>query len=90
MPLLIRWGFSVTRAYLDVPALMVLSCVTVPGFTALLFMIGKYTLYPLSSVVKMNKFCCCIRARFPRTQVPGLLKDFTERVHGRIDSLIEE
>ncbi|KAF2805042.1 uncharacterized protein BDZ99DRAFT_450552 [Mytilinidion resinicola] len=89
--LAIRYQFPSTRPHLDPLALAVISLVTVPAFTALVFMIGKYSLQPLSGVVKMNKYGCCTQGLvFPRTQVPGLLGYFAERVHGQTDSLIEE
>ncbi|KAE8362693.1 hypothetical protein BDV27DRAFT_166010 [Aspergillus caelatus] len=61
------WGSS--RRYLDVRAIVVICVVTVPAFTGLAFRIGKYSLFPMQSVVEMEKYGCCTQAMvFPRDQ----------------------
>ena len=80
-----------TRPHLDAPALAVLAALTLPAFTALLYMIGPYSLRPLRGVVKMNRYGCCTQGLvFPRDAVPPLLRYLEERGHGQTDSLIEE
>jgi hypothetical protein len=89
--ILVRYQFPSTRKTLDNWALAVLCLVTVPGFTVLLFMIGKYSLFPLEGVVEMNKYGCCTQALvFPRTEVPQLAGYLRERGHGQTDTMIEE
>ena len=83
------WGSS--RRYLDVRAIVVICVVTVPAFTGLAFMIGKYNLFPMHGVVEMEKYGCCTQAMvFPRDQVPDLIEFLHERKSGQTDSLIEE
>lgn len=89
--LLARQASSSARRHLDFPTIGVICIVTVPAFTGLVFMIGKYNLTPLRGVVEMNKNGCCTQAMiFPRDQVPALVSYLRERKGGQTDSLIEE
>lgn len=79
------------RAYLDNATICVVCVICVPAFTALVYMIGKYSLMPLKGVVEMDSRGCCTQALvFPRAQVDGLVEYLRERGHGQTDSLIEE
>lgn len=79
------------RAYLDNATICVICVICVPAFTALLYMIGKYSLMPLKGVVEMNSHGCCTQALvFPSQQVDGLIEYLRNRGHGQTDSLIEE
>lgn len=79
------------RLPLDWPTIAVICLVTVPAFTGLFFMIGKYNVSPLQGVVEMNKHGCCTQGMiFPQHQVPGLIKWLEERKSGQTDLLIEE
>jgi len=87
----VRWKWPSTRAHLDNGAIAVLCLTTIPAFTALAFMIGKYSLHPLRGVVRMNQYGCCTQAIvFPREQVPSLIRYLEERNNGQTDSMIEE
>ncbi|OJJ99198.1 hypothetical protein ASPACDRAFT_1870260 [Aspergillus aculeatus ATCC 16872] len=79
------------RLRLDFMSIVVISVVCVPAFTALIYMIGKYSLSPLHGVVEMNKSGCCTQGLvFPSQQVDGLIAFLSSRGHGQTDSLIEE
>jgi hypothetical protein len=89
--LLIRYQFSSARRHLDNWAIGVLCLVTIPAFIALVFMIGKYSLFPPKGVVSMNKYGCCTQALvFPRDEVPGLVAHLREKGSGQTDTMIEE
>ncbi|KEQ68079.1 hypothetical protein M436DRAFT_68450 [Aureobasidium namibiae CBS 147.97] len=80
-----------TRRVLTVPAIIVSSLVTVPACTVLYFMIGKYSIHPLSGVTRMDRYGCCTQALvFPRSRVPSLISYLTQRKAGQTDSMIEE
>ncbi|CAG8073790.1 unnamed protein product [Penicillium salamii] len=65
--------------------------VVAPAFTALVYMIGKYSLAPLKGVVEMNDRGCCTQGLvFPREQVPALVNYLQEKKGGQTDSLIED
>jgi hypothetical protein len=89
--LFIRHRWPKTVGHLDNASIAVISLITVPAFTALVFMIGKYSLSPLHGVVPMDRYGCCTQAMiFPRGEVVPLLRYLNERQHGQTDSLIEE
>lgn len=89
--LLIRRTLPNTRRHLDIATIAVICTITVPAFTGLVFMIGKYNITPLRGVVEMNKHGCCTQALiFPRDQVPSLVNFLRDRNEGQTDSLIEE
>lgn len=76
---------------MDTPTLAVLVFIATPAFTALIFMLGKYNIRPLSGVERMDRHGCCTQALiFPRHQVQGLIDFLHERGSGQTDSLIEE
>lgn len=86
-----RHTLPTARRHLDVVTIGVICLVTVPAFTGLFFMIGKYNITPLRGVVEMNKHGCCTQAMiFPRDQVPNLTNFLRDRKSGQTDSLIEE
>ncbi|KAH8599120.1 hypothetical protein B0O99DRAFT_649795 [Bisporella sp. PMI_857] len=69
------------RMSLDTPTLLVLSLATVPSFIILLFMIGKYSLFPhlTQGVFIMNRYGCCSQALlFPRNRVPPMVQWFRD------------
>lgn len=68
--------FSRSRhSYLDYPTICVICLICVPAFTALIYMIGKYSLMPLRGVVEVNSYGCCTQGLvFPRQQVDGLIE----------------
>lgn len=87
----IRQKWPSSKAYLDNGVVAVLCLITIPAFTALAFMIGKYSIRPLRGVIKMNQYGCCTQAMvFPRDQVPALVEFLEERNNGQTDSMIEE
>ncbi|KAL0941135.1 uncharacterized protein CTRU02_203898 [Colletotrichum truncatum] len=88
--LLVLRRLSRLRRVMDNTTIAVLVLVTIPAFTALVFMVGKYNLMPLHGVVKMDKWGCCTQALvFPRNQIDGLL-DMLSTKAGQTDSLIED
>jgi hypothetical protein len=87
----IRFSIPSTRKYLDHYAIGVICVVTIPAFTALLFMIGKYSLFPPETVFTLNKHGCCTQAMvFPRGEVPQIVQFLRERKSGQTDGLLEE
>lgn len=85
-----RRAYPSSRRYLDNLTVAVICLVTVPAFTALVFMIGKYNVHPMNGVVEMNRYGCCTQGMvFPRNQIPDLLHFLRER-SGQTDALIEE
>lgn len=77
--------------YPDPLTILVLCLITVPAFTALVYMTGKYNIMPLTGVVEMNSHGCCTQALlFPREQVDGLIQYLEGRGHGQTDGMIEE
>jgi hypothetical protein len=86
-----KWCIRPLDRRLDIFAMMVLVFIATPAFTALVFMMGKYNLNPLSGVERMDKYGCCTQALvFPRSQTEGLLNYLHRRGSGQTDSLIEE
>ena len=74
-----RRGVPSSRRYLDTWTLCVLCLVAVPAFIILLFMIGKYSLFPPKGVFVMNRYGCCTQALiFPRDRVPPMVKWFRD------------
>ncbi|PSK45206.1 T-complex protein 1 subunit zeta [Elsinoe australis] len=89
--LLIRKCDHRIRHKLDLLTIAAISLVSVPAFTALFFMIGKYNIMPLQGAELMNKWGCCTQALvFPRHQVESLINFLQERGSGQTDALIEE
>jgi GR25 family glycosyltransferase involved in LPS biosynthesis len=86
-----RHLFPSKRRYLDNWSIAAICLITIPAFTALLFMIGKYSLFPPHGVFKMNKHGCCTQAMlFPRTEIPELVAYLEGRGHGQTDAMIED
>lgn len=84
--LIFRRMFPSTRKHLDNWALVVFSAVAVPAFIILLFMIGKYSLFPPNGVFVMNRYGCCSQALlYPRDRIPSMVKWFEDwnAVHKR-------
>jgi hypothetical protein len=78
------------KGSLDYPTILVLVLITTPAFTALTFMAGKYTLFPLQGVERMDKHGCCTQALvFSRASAGHLLDNLKGR-DGQTDSMIEE
>lgn len=89
--LLIRRRWSKARSYIDNWTIAATCLVVIPAFTALVFMIGKYSLLPLQGVVEMNGPGCCTQGLvFPRTEVPSLIRYLQKRKSGQTDSIIED
>ncbi|KAB8074374.1 hypothetical protein BDV29DRAFT_156733 [Aspergillus leporis] len=89
--MLTRRIWPASRRHLDVLTITVICVITVPAFTGLIFMIGKYNVSPMRGVVEMNKHGCCTQAMvFPRDQVPDLVNFLRDRKSGQTDSMIEE
>ena len=87
----VRRRWSASHVHLDNLTVAVLCLITIPGFVALLFMVGKYTLQPMRSVQLMNGHGCCSQALvFPKSQIPDLIKALEYRGAGQTDSMIEE
>lgn len=80
-----------SRRYLDGWCTAVICLITVPAFTALAFMIGKYSLFPPDTVFALNKHGCCTQALlFPRPEIPELIEYLQGRGHGQTDAMIED
>ena len=62
--LLIRRRWSKARSYIDNWTIAATCLVVIPAFTALVFMIGKYSLLPLQGVVEMNGPGCCTQGLY--------------------------
>ncbi|KAL6228795.1 hypothetical protein BDW75DRAFT_235643 [Aspergillus navahoensis] len=89
--LLLRRSPRFQLLHLDILSILVISLLCVPEFTALVYMVGKYSLMPLRGVVQMNKSGCCTQGLlFPAQQVDGLMAFLEARGHGQTDSMIEE
>lgn len=89
--LALRHYSTPAKRQLDNFTIAAICVVTIPAFTALLFMIGKYSLFPPPTVFTLNKHGCCTQGLlFPRPQIPGLIKYLEERGHGQTDSMIED
>ncbi|KAL4901378.1 hypothetical protein BDW74DRAFT_181946 [Aspergillus multicolor] len=86
-----RQASSKAHRSLDYLTIAVPCLFTVPAFTGLFFMIGKYNVMPLQGVVEMNKYGCCTQGLiFPPDHVPDLIRFSQEQESGQTDSLIEE
>ncbi|EED16772.1 conserved hypothetical protein [Talaromyces stipitatus ATCC 10500] len=89
--LIIRRVSTSARRFLNWPTIAVICLVSVPAFTGLVYMTGKYNVMPLQGVVEMNKHGCCTQGMiFPRDQVPDLIRWLEEHKSGQTDTLIEE
>jgi GR25 family glycosyltransferase involved in LPS biosynthesis len=88
---LVRYLCKPARRILTFSTIAVFSLVTVPAFTGLYFMIGKYSVHALSGVTRMDKHGCCTQSLvFPRSQVPDLISYLARRKAGQTDTMIEE
>ncbi|KAI9374797.1 hypothetical protein BJX61DRAFT_532064 [Aspergillus egyptiacus] len=77
--------------HLDLASIAILSMICVPAFTALVYMVGKYSLMPLHGVIEMNQYGCCTQGLvFPRKRVDALMEFLSAKGHGQTDSMIEE
>ncbi|KAL3423007.1 hypothetical protein PVAG01_04753 [Phlyctema vagabunda] len=88
---LLRSQSIALRKHLDNWALAVLCLATIPAFVALLFMIGKYSLFPLAGVFEQNLYGCCTQALvFPRMQAGALTTHLRNIGTGQTDTMIEK
>ena len=82
------------RTNIDTTALNIFTCVTIPAFITLIFMIGQNSLFPLSGLERMDAKGCCTQALiYPRSQVPALrdmLRGITLDEVDQTDFLIED
>jgi hypothetical protein len=86
-----RTLFPSTKRTLDGYTIGVICLIAVPAFTALFFMIGKTSLFPLHGIVEMNKNGCCTQGLiFPRQEVPGITQYLREKKNGQTDLLLED
>lgn len=77
--------------WLDYGTIAVLCLVTVPAFTGLYFMIGKYSVHPLQGLVPMDEHGCCSQGLiFARENVPKLIEYLEQEKRGQTDLMIEE
>ena len=85
-------SYSVTlRPHLDSGSIAVICLVTVPLFTALVYMMGKWTLMNPHGPTILNEHGCCTQALvFPRQQIPPMIEWMRMKKHGQTDSMIEE
>ena len=64
--------------------------VTIPSFTALFFMAGKYSLFHPRGLFRMNNYGCCTQALlFRREKIPDLVQNLRKVGHGPTDTMIE-
>jgi hypothetical protein len=86
-----RLHLTTLRPHLDNGTIAVLTFITVPLFTALFYMMGKWTLLHPSGPTILNKHGCCTQALvFPRLQIPPMIEWMRMKKHGQTDSMIEE
>ncbi|KAG9663105.1 hypothetical protein KCU64_g1534, partial [Aureobasidium melanogenum] len=89
--IILRHSYKPLRNILTNHAIITMALITVPAFTILYFMVGKYNIHPLSGVERMDKYGCCTQALvFPRAQVPDLVAYLARRKAGQTDTMIEE
>lgn len=89
--LTVRRRWPRTRPVLNNWTISAACLVIIPAFTALLYMVGKYSLTPLEGVVEMNGPGCCTQGLvFPREQVQPMIAFLEERKAGQTDAIIEE
>ncbi|RAH75608.1 uncharacterized protein BO66DRAFT_12946 [Aspergillus aculeatinus CBS 121060] len=87
----VRRSCPASHAYLDYPTIGAISFVSLPALIGLVYMVGKYSLMPLSGVVEMNAHGCCTQGLvFPRDQVDAVIAHLSEVKAGQTDSIIEE
>ncbi|RAK76612.1 uncharacterized protein BO72DRAFT_496833 [Aspergillus fijiensis CBS 313.89] len=87
----VRRSYPASHAYLDYPAIGAISFVSLPALIGLVYMVGKYSLMPLSGVVEMNAHGCCTQGLvIPRDQVDALIAHLSEVKAGQTDSIIEK
>jgi hypothetical protein len=79
------------QTWLDYGTIAVLCLVTIPAFTGLYFMIGKYSVHPLQGLVLMDEHGCCTQGLiFPRQNVPQLMAYLEQERSGQTDAMIED
>lgn len=91
LSIILRHFHKPLRSILTNQTIAAMAVVTMPAFTILYFMVGKYNVLPLSGVERMDKYGCCTQALvFPRAQVPDLVAYLARRESGQTDTIIEE
>lgn len=80
-----------SRPHTDISAVNILTCVTIPAFITLIFMIGRNSLLPLEGLQRMDVKGCCTQALiYPRSQVHDLA-DMLLQVHpDQTDFIVED
>lgn len=82
---------SSLQPWLDYGTIAVLCLVTIPAFTGLYYMIGKYSVHPLQGLVPMDRYGCCTQGLiFPRQNVPRLVEYLEQEGSGQTDAMIED
>lgn len=80
-----------TQRHLDQYTIGAICGIVIPAFVALMFMCGKYSLFPPSTVFILNRHGCCTQGLLiPRSQIPDLMKYLEERKSGQTDTMIED
>lgn len=80
-----------TRSSIDVSALNIFMCITIPAFITLIFMVGRNSIYPMSGLQRMDVKGCCTQALiYPRSQVPGVADMLRTVPTDQTDFLIED
>ncbi|KAH8698673.1 hypothetical protein BGW36DRAFT_426366 [Talaromyces proteolyticus] len=83
--------FPRARSILTYSTIIVICLVTIPAFTGLYFMIGKYSVHPLRDVVPMDAHGCCSQALiYPRQHVPSLIDYLEQERSGQTDLMIDD
>lgn len=80
------------RTSLDLATISVVALVTTPAFATFFFMVGKYNIFPLNDVERMDRFGCCTQALvFPRSGAVDILQELRkhEKQGGQTDALVE-
>ncbi|KAH8691178.1 hypothetical protein BGW36DRAFT_410925 [Talaromyces proteolyticus] len=76
---------------LDYGTIAVICLVTIPAFTGLYFMIGKYSIHPLRGLVPMDSGGCCSQALiYSRQHASQLMEYLQEQRSGQTDLMIED
>lgn len=80
-----------TRPHTDISAVNVVTCVTIPAFITLIFMIGRNSLFPMEGLQRMDVKGCCTQALiYDRSQVPSLRNALLEVHPDQTDFIIED
>jgi GR25 family glycosyltransferase involved in LPS biosynthesis len=81
----------VPRLQLDYGTIAVICLVTIPAFTGLYFMIGKYSIRPLRGLVPMDTGGCCSQALiYSRQHASQVMEYLQEQRSGQTDLMIED